>query len=426
MSVSGTRRGFRMGVRMGVRKRFRERLEMLMGRPLVERDLSFAKEDLPVSELQTLKAFCAIDSATLNKAGVSQLQGLVATQLQQLGFKLCTIKGEDRFGDLLIAERPGRQRSFVSLVTHTDTVLGNFRDFELNLEEGRAYGSGVIDNKGGVVVGLSALQRFLRKYPETEYGFRFICSPNEEMGSVGFTGIYSDLGRDSAFAFGLEPALDNGSIIHQRRGNRWYNITITGQSAHAGRSFGEHANAGHDAANRILKLAGLTNFKQHMSVNVGHIQGGQDRHNIVCGEVHIKLDVRFSSFESRDYLHRKIEKILSAPADMALVGNLNTQTKFEIVDDCPPFSLTRRSRGLSRTYAALISRAEGRKVLAQMAGGAGDVNYLSTADNCVLDGFGPVGGRMHTRFEFVEVETLKSRAQTLAGFLLHVQSLKVL
>jgi acetylornithine deacetylase/succinyl-diaminopimelate desuccinylase-like protein len=50
------------------------------------------------------------------------------------------------------------------------------------------------------------------------------------------------------------------------------------------------------------------------------------------------------------------------------------------------------------------------------------VNYLSTAKNFVLDGLGPVGGEMHTAHEFVLIDTLKTRAQALAGFLAHLQT----
>ena len=60
----------------------------------------------------------------------------------------------------------------------------------------------VIDNKGGVVVGLCALQRFLRANPQTEYGLRWICSPNEEMGSIGFTQVFYAPGLIARLRYG--------------------------------------------------------------------------------------------------------------------------------------------------------------------------------------------------------------------------------
>jgi glutamate carboxypeptidase len=396
-------------------------LEALTGAEIKESDLEFLKRDPPVGELALLKDFAATDSATLNLAGVAVMQGKVAAILEELGFSINTLKGEARFGELIIAERAGRSGKFITLITHSDTVLGNYRDFKIELSEEKAYGSGVIDNKGGLTVGLSGLRRFLQAFPETEYSFRFICSPNEEMGSVGFTEIYRELGADTAVAFGLEPALDNGSVIHQRRGNRWYDIEIKGREAHAGRSYGEHVNAAHDAAKKIADLAKLTNYKKDVSVNVGHIEGGKNRHNIICGSAAIKLDVRFPSMIARDDLHRKIEKILAKPREISASRKFRSETAYKIVDDCPPFSLTKHSRKMAAQYAALVGRLEGRRIKSEPSGGAGDVNYLSTKHNFVLDGLGPVGGQMHTHHEFVSVPTLETRAKALAGYLHYLQ-----
>ncbi len=406
-----------------VTARFRARIEKLMGTQLRARDLSFLDQPLPLSELELLKKFTEMDTATLNKAGVGAAQDLVSATLAELGFNIKTVSGEGRFSHLIIAERPGRRAGrFVSLVTHTDTVLGNDQEFNLDLERGRALGSGVIDNKGGVVVGLSALRRFIKAYPNTEYSLRWICSPNEEMGSIGFTDIFRELGQDTVVGFGLEPALDNGSIIHQRRGNRWYDITVEGREAHAGRSYGDHGNAAHDLAAKIYQLSQLTNYKKHLSVNVGHVSGGKDRHNIICGAATAKIDVRFPCMDTRDYLHKRIERILQQPSDLNISGKHAISTRFEIVDDCPPFSLTRRSKRLARMYAALVSQLENRKIYSQPAGGAGDVNYLSTPTNFILDGMGPVGGEMHTTREFLHVDTLATRSKALAGFLHHLQT----
>lgn len=402
------------------------RIERLMGKALKGRDLSFALKDLPLSELELLKNYSSIDSASLDKTGVALMQDRVAAFLADLEFTIQMQKGEERFADLIIAERPGRESNkFITLITHSDTVLHNYRDFTFELSQDRAYGSGVIDNKGGLVVGLCALKRFLDAFPQTHYGLRFVCSPNEEIGSIGFTETFRELATDTAVAFGLEPALDNGSIIHQRRGNRWYDVECRGREAHAGRSYGQHANAAHDLARKISMLADLTNYRKHVSVTVGHLEGGRGKHNIVCGQASMKLDVRFPSLDARESVHRKIEKILNEPLESSVDGRYRTETTYKIVDDCPPFSLTRHSKAMARELAALLSQLEGRKVFSQPAGGAGDVNYLSRQGNFVLDGLGPVGGEMHTHHEFVNASSLKTRSQGLAGFLHYLQGQKL-
>jgi len=381
-------------------------------------DLIHVPPALP--ELQLLEELCAMDTQSLNRPGVQRAQLWVADFLSKLGFEISMIPGDDRFAELLVAERAGRSNQFISLITHTDTVLPNWSELRLD-RNSRAFGSGVIDDKGGVVVGLTALQKLLNQDNHAAYSLRFICSPNEEVGSPGFTEKYRELAKDTAIALGLEPALDSGNIIHQRRGNRWYDIDIEGQEAHAGRSKGEHGNAAHEMAEKIQALARLNEPDDDVNVNVGHVHAGRNLHNVICGHAHMKLDTRFPSAATRDRLHQDIERILRTPGDARSCGRVPARVSYSIVDDCPPFSLTERSQQLADFLANSIGEIEGRRILSQASGGAGDVNYLSTDRNLVLDGLGPVGGLMHTEGEFLYVNTLRTRSLALAQLLRYLQ-----
>ena len=381
-------------------------------------DLIHVPPALP--EVRLLEDLCAIDSQSLNRTGVQRAQLWVADFLTKLGFDITLIPGDNRFAELLVAERAGRSDQFISLITHTDTVLPNWSKLRLD-RQSRAFGSGVIDDKGGVVVGLTALQKLLSYENEMSYSLRFICSPNEEVGSTGFTDKYRELAKSTAIALGLEPALDSGNIIHQRRGNRWYDIDIEGQEAHAGRSKGDHANAAHVMAEKIQALARLNDADEDINVNVGHVRAGRDLHNVICGHAHIKLDTRFPSAATRDRLHQDIDRVLATPGDARVCGRVPAHVRYQIVDDCPPFSLTERSRQLANFLANSIGELEGRRVVSQPSGGAGDVNYLSTDRNLVLDGLGPVGGAMHTEEEFLYVNTLRTRSVALEQLLRYLQ-----
>jgi glutamate carboxypeptidase len=373
-------------------------------------------------ELAELREFVEVSSPSHLRAGVEQLQNRMRDELSDLGFDCRMLPHpEDKFAPFLLAEIKGRSADFVTLICHTDTVLPS-DGFRLNEDGSVAYGSGVIDNKGGLVVMLSALRRYLKSNPEFKYGLRVMCSPNEEVGSNGYIPVYLQHATDTLFAVGMEPALENGSIICQRRGNRWYDIEVVGREAHAGRSQGEHVNAAHDLAKKITALAALNQPKKEIAVNIGHLQGGQDRYNIICGRATAKLDVRFSTLKHRDWLHQKIHAILETPQESSSCGRFKSQTLYQIVDDCPPVSPTRKALKMSQTYIQTILGLEGRKIKAEPAGGAGDVNYLSRSGVVVLDGFGPVGGEMHTKREFVDVKTLATRSMALAHFFGVIQS----
>src|SRR4051812_3918252 len=110
------------------RQRFLDRIQKLMGSDLSAHDFSFLKNPVPVTELERLKDFTSVNSATLEKAGVAQMQDKVSAILERVGFKIRTVNAEDRFAHLVIAERPGRSNKFITLITHVDTVLSNFKE----------------------------------------------------------------------------------------------------------------------------------------------------------------------------------------------------------------------------------------------------------------------------------------------------------
>lgn len=385
--------------------------------------------DLGLDPIRFLEELIAIDSMTSNIEGVNRVQRILADRLKSHGFEIRWIenpRGQETSGLLLDArlapERASEEIRWINFVSHADTVLGleHLGPFEI-LDDGRtARGAGVIDNKGGLVVALLGIELFLAaqksRGPRT-HGIRFISSPNEESGSIGFNDLFRAYAKDAVMALGFEPALDNGNIIRSRRGNRWYRISVKGIEAHAGRSRGEHINAAHELAIKIAKFHKLNDPKNDIALNIGHIEGGRDRYNVVCGFAEAKLDTRFSTFQGRDELHKQIEKILSKQTVFNRDRSASCEVTFEITDDCPPFSSTRRSRALVQDYVKIVNEIEASGIEAEMAGGAGDVNYMSDRSNIVIDGLGPVGGRMHTEEEFIRLPSLASRALALGRFL---------
>ncbi len=366
-----------------------------------------------------LKHLVLVSSQSYDPEGVNTVQRYIAQELKKLHFKI-ELKSSllNNTGDLLIATLKNKKHKYVTLVSHADTVLGlsHFPNFRVLKDGRRAVGSGVIDDKGGIVVLLEGLRQFLTNNPRIPFGIRVVCSPSEEVGSIGFHKIYARFAKDSFAILGFEPALDTGSIINSRRGNRWYQISIKGKSAHAGRSKGEHVNAAHDLAQKISKLVKLNDFKKETSLNVAQLSGGTEKYNITCAEASCKIDIRYSKFEDRERMHKQIKKILKEKY-FSLDKKTRSETKYKIVDDCPPFASNAKSKMAVQKLIQIISKLEKRKVTAQKAGGAGDVNYMSEQKLIVIDGLGPVGGGLHTNDEYIHLETLITRSKALSLFL---------
>lgn len=368
-----------------------------------------------------LKKLVEISSDSKDVSGVNKVQKIFSERLQSLGFKIEFIPNpSSNSGSLLVGTLAGQSSEFITFVVHADTVFeksSGFSGFRVSEDKKKAFGPGVIDDKGGMVVLFSALSDYLKNNPTPKKSLRVVSSPAEEVGAPEFLPLFQDYSRNSVLVLGLEPCLDEGAIIDSRRGNRWYHIKVVGREAHAGRAHQEGVNACWELAKKLEALAKLTDYSKDLTVNIGRIEGGKDKYNIVCGEASAKIDVRFSSLEARDATHKRIEKIVNTNSVAAVSDQHKVTSSFEVVDDTAPFSPSSAAAVKIELLKKLIGKHEGRKVTAQKSGGVADTNNFSRPGLAIIDGLGACGGKMHTPEEYIDLESLETRAKVLSEFL---------
>lgn len=370
-------------------------------------------DDLLNQEMtKELKFLVELNSGTNNSNGVKDVQGWIRSKLTSLGFSVDIDDKNLLIGELKSAEP---KAPWVSFLVHADTVFEPFSPFQkwTQVADGVVRGPGVLDDKGGIVVAIEGINRALKAKKDIKVNLRFISSPSEEVGSPGLIQKFKQM--ESSLVLGFEPALEDGSIIDSRRGNRWYHLFAEGKEAHAGRSHKEGINACVALATKLVEISMLTDYKKDLTVSVGNMQGGRDKYNIVCGSAEAKIDMRFSDFKTRDSAHQKVLAILNKEA---IKGE---RVRFELTDDCPPFSRNSRSKNFLEKYLRILSKIERTPVISQRSGGSADSNYFSRPGVTVIDGLGPVGGKIHTDQEYLVLKSLETRAESLKQFLLQLE-----
>ncbi len=378
---------------------------------------------LSLDEVSLLKKMVEINSGSKNRQGVTEVQRIVEGDLKALGFKTTWLpnpKGTGKTADLLIGTYKGQEQRFVTLVTHADTVFEpgtGFAGFHPSADRSTAVGPGVIDDKGGIVVALSGLEKFLKRNPNPLLSLRFVVSPVEELGHMGFIEEYQRISEDSVMILGFEPSLDDGSIVESRRGNRWYEIQVTGREAHSGRAHDEGVNACHELAIKLDRIQNLTRYKKGLTASIGHMEGGKDKFNIVCGSASAKVDVRVSDLQTYEDVHKEITRILTESEVSSPKDGATTSIEFSMNDMAPPFSADQLTHPYLKIYRGAIETVEGRKVGSGRAGGIADTNYMSRAGVIILDGLGPIGTGYHTERETIRLPSLKTRSEALGRFL---------
>lgn len=354
------------------------------------------------------------DTQTQNRDEIESAQKFLGSHLTTQGYLVQFEQGEcSEYGPLLIASK-GRGSKTITLLGHVDTVLSP-DPLNTKIQGDHLIGPGIADNKGGVALILSTLE-YLPESIFENLTIKVVISPSEEMGSPGLHHIFKRVALNSDIVLGFEPALSDGSIIRSRNGNRWYELQVIGEGGHSGRQGRNALNAIHEFSHIAKELHQYHLDNENISINVNSVQSVNDSFNVICDELKAKIDMRFSCFEGRENLHEKFQELLEAD-HVKNLGIGKCTKSFKVHDDCPPMASSAENKWLIDLYNSHLKLLEGKPAPATHSKGAADINYFSTPYNICLDGLGPIGGNLHRKDEYINLDSLWSRSLALVGMI---------
>ncbi|HXU87400.1 MAG TPA: M20 family metallopeptidase [Methylomirabilota bacterium] len=364
-------------------------------------------------QIELLARLVNHDSGTDDVLDVNRVGAILAERLRGLGFNVRRVANE-RFGDHLVGEKAGSGPKRFLFVGHYDTVFpsgtAKQRPFRIDAE-GRAWGPGVYDMKGGLVALLYALRahREARTRAWDETSIAVVFNSDEERLSPTSRSVIQEEARRAHSVGILEPARPGGEYVMARKGAGTFELEVTGKASHAGLQPELGASAIWALAQKIAALHALTDLDTGVTVNVGTVRGGE-RPNVVAPRAVAEVDLRAWSQADADAAIAAMRKI----CETAHVAG--TTTRFEGQIHFPPWP-----PGLPGTTRLLrIMEAAGGElgvdVRAIKTGGGSDGNHTSALAP-TLDGLGPKGSRAHSEEEFIEVGTLLERTKMIAVFL---------
>jgi len=235
----------------------------------------------------------------------------------------------------------------IVLTGHFDTVpLGakrwNEDSFSGTIKEGKIYGRGSSDMKGGVAAMICAAQQVLKKSIPTG-GVRLIFTAAEEPGCCGARHLAEtgyDLGKASAIIVG-EPTSNVPAIGH--KGALYLKVLASGKTVHSSMpEFGD--NAIYKVARAITKIE---NFHFHAdrdplhgfpTINVGLVNGGKNL-NSVPDHAEFTIDIRST------------EKITHSGVLERLTKELGKEVTIEKLVDLQPVSSLESSLFVQLVYS---------------------------------------------------------------------------
>ena len=356
--------------------------------------------------LELLEDIVNIDGGSYDKAGVDAVGARLRTFLEEQGIACETIENE-KFGDALRATVGGPSNSAIMLMGHRDTVFpkGEPARRPFKVENGKAYGPGVADMKAGLVMNAFVLAAF-QKFGGAPAPLVGLFTSDEEIGSPACRPIIEAEARRARAVFNSEPGRPTGSVVTGRKGGVFMKMEITGKAAHSGGNFTDGISAIEELARKITALHAITDLTKGTTVNVGLVSGGQTV-NTVAPWAKCEIDLRYVTPPDREAAIAKIERIVAA-------SNVpGTSATLEIAGEFKPLVEGPDNKRLFEHYAS-CARDLDLKIEGEFTGGCADSGFTAGVGTPTICAVGPVGGKAHTPEEYLVVDSLVPRAQTLA------------
>ena len=367
-------------------------------------------EDRRQAMVDELSELVRLETPTRDKVAVDRCGDLLQSRLEALGASVQRIPQQE-VGDMRLAswhaDAPGPPILFL---THCDTVwpLGTLAARPPRIDdEGRFFGPGAIDMKGGIVIMLTALRGLVERNELPRRPVRVLVTSDEELGSRYSEALIMETAADCGLVLVMEPATKEGALKTWRKGVASYDLLAEGRASHAGNAPEQGINAIVELAQQICALNEMNDLQHGTSVSVTVVEGGITT-NVIPPRATAQVDVRALTVRAQ------------ADVDAAILG-LQARVpgaRLQVTRHHRRDPMERNEQMIAAFGQARAIGAElGLTVREDGSGGGSDGNFTAAAGITTLDGLGPQGDGLHAEHEHVIINSLPQRAALVAGIL---------
>jgi glutamate carboxypeptidase len=402
------------------------------GLSAAERRMVAAVDASQDTQLALLEQLVAINSGTMNLAGVRAVGQRLEPEFRALGFEVrwSPMAEAGRAGHLIATHTGSGKGKRMLLIGHLDTVFEPDSPFKGYVRSGDTVtGPGVNDMKGGIVIMLGALQAMKAAGTLKDADITVVLTGDEErMGKPTEIARRDliDAARRSDLALDFEGlATENGAdmgSIARRSSNTW-TLRVKAKPGHSSGIFSDAA--GYGAIFELSRI--LDTFREDLrepnaTYNVGLVLGGANadlnaaatggkatgKSNIIAAEALAIGDLRTLSNAQTERLKAKMAGIVQA----SLPG---ARASLEFTEGYPAMPPTEGSRQLLARLNG-VNRALGYPEMAELdplKRGAGDIAFVSGIVDGLV-GLGAGGEGAHAPGETMDIPAMRRQTRRAA------------
>ncbi len=354
--------------------------------------------------LEDLKYLTSIDSPTSYIKGINEIIKFFTKNAEELGLKVIRKNYNEKEADcLLITNAHEDENIDILLLAHMDTVyeVGTAKKRPFKIIDNKAFAPGIIDNKGGALLGLYAI----KKIDLSQVKVALLLNSNEEEGSKGNHIFIEEIAKKSKYALVLEATRENGNCVDKRLGIATYKISFTGVPSTI-YNFKEGISPIYEFSKFIKMFEMMNNNNTGSLVNVVVLETLSPDLNSIQKDLHLGVQVRFSEERFFDNIETRINQHTSRMPE-------NIQVTVEKISFYPCMPQAFKQKELKR-MVEIAGAKYGQNINWESSFGGSDGCYAARIDTClVVDGMGPLGGNFHNEQEYLDISSVETKCNII-------------
>ncbi len=357
-----------------------------------------------------------IESPTECKEGNDKIAEYFLNVAREYGWKVEVLENEFSGNVACITMNDEVDAEPISLSGHIDTVhaIGSFGNPPVKIEDGKIYGPGVMDCKGGTVAALQAMVA-LHKIGFKKRPVKLLLQTDEEVNSMqsnkATINYIIEKAKGSIGFLNLESCMP-GYAVMWRKGIARYKVDVLGKSIHASRCVSDCANAILEAAHKIIEFEKFKDV-HGITCNCGIINGGTSANTVpdFCSFI---AEYRFYNDEEFKQLEKATYDIVNksfVEGTTATVERIGFRVAMEKCD---------RNFALLDKMNEIYKKVGLPHLEARLSLGGSDAADVTHAGIPCIDSIGVTGDFIHTPKEFAYLNSLNESAKRIASVVYYI------
>jgi succinyl-diaminopimelate desuccinylase len=360
-----------------------------------------------------------VQAQTTTQSGELAAAEVIRAELGRSGINARIDSWDQTRANVIAQVKSSGHRAALLFACHLDVVGAGEADWKYppfgGVESnGRIYGRGSADMKGGIAAIVTAIEKIVEAGTTLQGDIIFLAAAGEETDSCGAKRFVGDCNWLPQLAGVVIPEPTNFDVVTAHRGMLWLEVTTKGKAAH-----GSTPQLGINAISLMrLVLDELENykipFKLHpdlggCSMSVNTITGGKEL-NVVPDKCSIGIDIRTVPSQNHQDIISDLEKIFGKLKSR----NPQFDADVSVLREVEPLETpTSRGCGFVKDFCAAVGAAKTKAV-----GFTTDGPYFASLGAPVVI-FGPGGPELcHKLDEYIEISDVEKAVEHYKNIIL--------